>query len=62
MLPMNGMGAPTGGQAPSLQSQIKSCWTGIPLFCRFILITTTLLMLVSFFVPSIFVVLACIPA
>jgi hypothetical protein len=56
------MGAPTGGQAPSLQSQIKSCWTGIPLFCRFILITTTLLMLVSFFVPSIFVVLACIPA
>lgn len=40
---------------------MKSCWAGIPLFSRWILITCSLITFISFFVPSIVYYLACVP-
>jgi hypothetical protein len=62
MLPMNGMNNGGGGQPQGIKAQAKNCWAGIPLFCRWTVLTVCITQLVAFFLPAVLPILACVPS
>lgn len=58
MRPMNSGNA---AQPPGLRQQVETMWAQIPLFCRLILVVTLFTQILSFVIPSLPALLACIP-